>query len=358
MTDLRMGVVGVGALGRHHARILSEMPGVQLTAVADSHAERGQDIAAKCRTKWVADFRSLFDQVDAVSVVVPTVAHLAVASEFLRQGIPVLVEKPLAPNAREAQALVRLAAEHDSLIQVGHVERFNPAWQTGAPFAQNPKYIRAERTSTYTFRSIDIGVIFDLMIHELDLVLSLVDSPVRSLEAFGIGVMGGGHEDAAQARITFENGCIADLTASRISPSVSRAWQVWTADGFVSIDLHRREVSRFSPSEALQSGVSPFDLARQPGADIEQLKKEVFGNFVKIEAVPVPDGDALTAELTEFVSCVKTGRQPQVNGWQAAQAVSLAEDVLAKVRSHEWDGHAGGAIGPYGQQPRTQRKAG
>lgn len=358
MTDLRAGVVGVGALGRHHARILSEMAGVNLVAVADSHPQRGQDVATKCGTNWVADYRELFGQVDAVSVVVPTVAHLAVASEFLQRGIPVLIEKPLAPNVREAESLVELAAEHGTLIQVGHVERFNPAWQAGAPFAQNPKYIRAERTSPYSFRSTDIGVVFDLMIHEIDLMLSLVDAPVRSLEAFGIGVMGGGHEDAAQARITFENGCIADLTSSRISPTVARSWQAWSAEGCVSIDLHRREVSRFVPSEALRSGVSPFDLAKQPGADIEQLKKEVFGNFVKIEAVPVSEGDALTAELTEFVHCVKTGRQPQVNGVQAAKAVSLAEDVLAKVMSHAWDGHAGGAVGPYPNHFRTQRKAG
>jgi predicted dehydrogenase len=358
MTDLRMGVVGVGALGRHHARILSELPGTKLVAVADTDPTRGQAVAAKCGTQWFADYHMLFGRVDAVSVVVPTVAHLAVASEFLRQGIPVLVEKPLAPNVRDAETLVRLAAEHNALIQVGHVERFNPAWQAGAPFAENPKYIRAERTSPYSFRSTDIGVVFDLMIHEIDLMLSLVKSPIRSLEAFGIGVMGGGHEDAAQARITFENGCVADLTASRISPTVSRSWQVWSPDGFVSIDLHRREVSRFAPSEALRVGVSPLDLARQPGADLEQLKKDVFGKFVRIEAVPVSEGDALSAELTEFVNCVKTGGQPLVNGAQAAEAVSVAEKILAKVMTHEWDGHASGAVGPYGNLPRVHRKAG
>jgi predicted dehydrogenase len=358
MTDLRMAVIGVGALGRHHARILGSMPGVALTAVADPHAARGRDVAASCRTEWVADYRTLFDRVDAVSVVVPTSAHLEVASHFLQRGIPVLVEKPLAPRARDADALVRLAAEHDAVLQVGHVERFNPAWLAGARFAARPKYIRAERTSPYAFRSTDIGVIFDLMIHELDLMLSLVDSPIRRIEAFGIGVMGGGHEDAAQARITFENGCIADLAASRISPSVSRSWQVWSLGGCVTIDLHRREVSRFSPSEALRSGMSPWDMAREPGADIEQLKKDVFGRFVRVEAVPVPDGDALTAELAEFVDCVKHGRQPQVNGVQAAKAVALAEEILARVKSHQWDGHAGGAIGPYPLARTPHRKAG
>ncbi len=358
MTGLRMGVVGVGALGRHHARILSELPGVTLAAVAESHAARGQEVAAKCGTEWLADYRQLFGRVDAVSVVVPTVAHLAVASEFLRQGIPVLIEKPLAPNTGEAEALVQLAEEHEGLIQVGHVERFNPAWQAGSPFARNPKYIRAERTSPFSFRSTDIGVIFDLMIHEIDLMLSLVDSPVRSMQAFGISVMGGGHEDAAQARITFENGCIADLTASRISPTVSRSWQVWSAEGCVTMDLHRREVSMFAPSKMLRSGISPLDMARQPGADIEQLKKDVFGKFVRVESIPVPDGDALTAELTEFVECVTTGRRPQVDGRQAAKAVTLADAVLTQVRSHQWDGHASGAIGPCLWSPQTQRKAG
>ncbi len=352
MTDLRMAVVGVGALGRHHARILSEMAGVQLVAVADSDPRRGQEIAEKCHTQWVPDYRTLFDQVDAVSVVVPTVAHLAVASQFLDREIPVLVEKPLAPNAREANRLVELAHERQTLVQVGHIERFNPAWQAGAPFAHHPKYIRAERTSPYTFRSTDIGVIFDLMIHEIDLLLSLNAGPVRHIEAFGIGLMGGGNEDAAQARITFENGCIADLTASRISPTVSRSWQIWSAEGCVTIDLQRREVSRFSPCAAIMSGCSPLDLSRQPGADIEQLKKDVFGKFLKVEAVPVNEGDALTAELSEFVHCVTNGHVPQVDGAQAACAVALAEDVLQKVQTHQWDGRADGAIGPNPRLPR------
>jgi predicted dehydrogenase len=358
MTKLRVAVVGVGALGRHHARILGELPGVALAAVADPHAGRGQAVAASCRTEWIADYRMLFDRVDAVSVVVPTSAHLEVASHFLQRGIPVLVEKPLAGRIRDAQALVRLADEHDALLQVGHVERFNPAWQAGAPFAANPKYIRAERTSPYTFRSTDIGVIFDLMIHEIDLLLSLVDSPVRRIEAFGIGVMGGGHEDAAQARITFDNGCVADLAASRICPAVNRSWQVWSAQGCVTIDLHRREVSRLTPSDALRSGVSPWDMARQPGADIEQLKKDVFGRFVKVEAIPVPEGDALTAELAEFVECVTHGRQPRVNGVQAAKAVALADEILSRVKTHSWDGRAGGAIGPYPVPRVSHRKAG
>ncbi|OYW20849.1 MAG: hypothetical protein B7Z55_06695 [Planctomycetales bacterium 12-60-4] len=218
MSRVKVGVIGVGALGRHHARILSEMDGVELVAVADAHAERGREIAAKHGARWVSDYRQLLPDVDAVSVVVPTVAHLSVAADFLRARIPVLVEKPLAHNVEAGQALVDLAERHQTLLQVGHIERFNPAWKSAAPWCREPKYIRAERTSTFTFRSTDIGVVLDLMIHDLDLVLSLANSPIRSVEALGIGVMGD-HEDAVQARLVFENGCVADLTASRISPT-------------------------------------------------------------------------------------------------------------------------------------------
>ena len=274
MPRLRLAVVGVGALGRHHARILSELPDVELVAVADSRSEQGEEIAAKCRTRWVADYRELLsrDVIDAVSVVVPTVAHRAVAGAFLEAGIPVLVEKPLAANVTHARELVRLASRQGTLLQVGHIERFNPAFQAAAPLIVEPKYSRAERTSGYTFRSTDIGVVHDLMIHDIDLVLSLVRSLLRSVEAFGTTVMGG-HEDVAQARLRFENGCVADLTASRISPTAVRSLQAWSASGCVTCDMHTREVKRFAPSDALKFGPAPLDLARQPGADIEQLKK-------------------------------------------------------------------------------------
>ena len=339
MPRLRLAVVGVGALGRHHARILSELPDVELVAVADSRAEQGQDIAAKCRTRWVADYRELLsrDVVDAVSVVVPTVAHRAVAGAFLEAGIPVLVEKPLATNVTHARELVTLASRQGTLLQVGHIERFNPAFQAAAPLIVEPKYIRAERTSGYTFRSTDIGVVHDLMIHDIDLVLSLVRSSLRSVEAFGTTVMGG-HEDVAQARLRFENGCVADLTASRISPTAVRSLQAWSATGCVTCDMHSREVKRFAPSDALKFGSAPLDLARQPGADIEQLKKDVFGRFVTVESpsIDASGPDALTQELIEFVGCVSNGGSPHVDGEQALQAMIVADAVLQSLAAHDW----------------------
>lgn len=359
MNRLRVAVVGVGALGRHHARILSEMDGVELVAVADSQAERGQEVANKHQTRWVADYRELADSnlLDAVSVVVPTIAHRTVASPFLQQGIPVLVEKPLAANVTEAKDLVALASRNQTLLQVGHIERFNPAFQTARDHIVNPKYIRCERTSTYTFRSTDIGVVLDLMIHDIDLVLSLVNSPVRSCEAFGIGLMGQ-NEDAAQARLHFENGCIADITASRISPVASRSMTAWSASGCVTVDLHQRDVKCFAPGNALKFGTSPLERAAKPGADLEALKKQVFGHFIETDELKVDASgpDALTQELSEFVHCVRTGQTPHVTGKQACDAIVVADQVLKQIASHQWDGHVHGAIGPYPMSTIPLRK--
>jgi predicted dehydrogenase len=361
MNRLRVAVVGVGALGQHHARILKGIDGVELVAVADSQAERGQSIAAKHECQWVADYRELLDhqKVDAVSVVVPTLAHRAVAGAFLEQGIPVLVEKPLAGNVTDARELVDLAARCNTLLQVGHIERFNPAFQAAQRHIVAPKYLRCERTSTYTVRSTDIGVVLDLMIHDIDLVLSLVPSPVRHCEAFGVGVMGR-NEDAAQARLYFENGCIADITASRISPVVSRSMTAWSASGCVTVDMHKREVKCYAPSEALLYGTPPLELAAQPGCDLEALKKDVFERFVQIENVPVENTgpDALTQELTEFVDSVANLQRPRVTGHQAYAAMVVADSVQQSIANHQWDGHAQGAIGPYPQQSISLRRAG
>ncbi|MBI1345749.1 gfo/Idh/MocA family oxidoreductase [bacterium] len=344
MSSVRFGVVGVGALGRHHARILSEMPGVELVAVADSHAERGREVAAKHSARWVADYRQMLPDVDAVSIVVPTVAHLSVAADFLRAGIPVMIEKPLAHCVDAARAIVDLADRHRTLLQVGHIERFNPAWQTALSWCSSPKYIRMERTSGFTYRSTDIGVVHDLMIHDLDLVLSLNRCPIRHVEAFGVTVMGQ-HEDAAQARLHFANGCIADLVASRISPTVQRSAQIWTASGCVNIDLQQRTVQRYAPSVSLMFGDSPIEQARRPDANLEALKADVFGKLIEVQDLPVPSGDALTAELTAFLACVQSGRAPIVDGVQALAAMEAADQVLTSIANHQWEGTPTGAVG-------------
>ena len=322
-----MAVIGVGALGRHHARIVSQIPGVELIAVADPNETQGCKVAESAGTKWVADHRTLIDDVDAVTIAVPTGFHLRIATDFLENGIHSLVEKPLAADLSEAVQLVELAKQTGAVLQVGHVERFNPAFQAVAKLCDQPRYIRAERLSPFSFRSTDIGVVHDMMIHDLDLVLSLVGSPVARVEAFGVTLMGE-HEDAVQARLTFENGCVADLSASRIHPTTRRAATIWTATRCLNVDFGSREVTSYSPSARLRFGKSPVERARQPGADIEQLKQEVFGSLIEVQKDIPAAQDALTAEITEFVDCIRNGTQPTVTGTVAVESLKIAERIL------------------------------
>lgn len=345
MKRLRVGVVGTGALGRHHARIYSTLDSTELVAVADTSAERGKAVAEACRTRWLPDFRSLFGEVDAVSIAVPTVAHEAVAMEFLTRRIAVLLEKPLAANLAEASSLVAAAERSQTTLQVGHVERFNPAAEVARRIAGEPKYIQAERVSPYAFRSTDIGVVLDVMIHDIDLIFGLVAAPLLDVEAFGISILGE-NEDCVQARLRFETGCIADLSASRVHPTSRRSMQIWSESGCVSVDMMSREVVHYSPTERLLHGESPLVRARR-GADIEQLKSEIFGQYLRVERPDVSKADALTAELASFADCVIHGRTPVVDGRAALAAMQAADRILQSVKAHRWNGTAFGPIGPF-----------
>jgi predicted dehydrogenase len=211
--------------------------------------------------------------------------------------------------------------------------------------------------SPYPFRSTDIGVVHDLMIHDLDLVLDLVNAPLGSVEAFGVSILGA-HEDSVQARLTFQNGCIADLTASRVHPTARRCMHIWSASGTVSVDFGTREVICHQPSEMLRYGSSPLERAKEPGADIEQLKKDMFGTYIRVHKPPVSEGDALTSELASFVDCVLHHREPLVDGNVALEAMVVAERVLERVRSHQWDGDVAGAIGPFLRAADMLKRAG
>lgn len=334
MTAIRMAVIGVGALGRHHARILAGLDGVELIGVVDADPQQGQQVAESAGTQWYPDHRGLLTEVDAVTIAVPTFAHARIATDFLDNGIHTLVEKPLTADLSEAIPLVRAAERTGALLQVGHVERFNPAFQTAAPLCDNPRYIRAERLSPFSFRSTDIGVVHDLLIHDLDLVLALTGSTVRQVDAVGMTLMGE-HEDAVQVRLTFENGCIADLSASRIHPQARRATTIWTATRCIQVDFAAGEVTSYQPSNRLQLGPSPVELASQPGADLEQLKKDVFGSFIEVTQVPVPARDALTAELTEFVNCIQNDTNPTVTGQVALQSLEVAERILGILQARQ-----------------------
>ncbi len=280
MKRLRMGVVGVGHLGKEHARILSTLPDVELVGVADPHAAQAESVALRCNTRAYPGHLPLVPLVDAAVIAAPTFAHHAIASDFLSRGVPVLVEKPLTVDPAQADELVALAERRGLVLQVGHIERFNPAFEAMQRLPLQPKYIHSERCGGFTGRSTDVGVVHDLMIHDLDLIQALVRSPVRSVEALGAVVLGG-CEDLAQARIVFADGCVADVRASRVHPTAARRMQVWAPEGFVGADLARRHAvadaaggapapgpTRLAPARRRRDGVAQGRVVRpaSPGA--------------------------------------------------------------------------------------------
>jgi predicted dehydrogenase len=344
MTRLRIAVVGVGHLGQHHARILAGLPDVELVGVADANPDQARTIAERLGTAAFTHHEPLLDQVDAVSIVTPTIHHHAIAADFLRRGIPVLVEKPVCRTLAEADDLIRLAAENNVPLQVGHIERFNPAFEDLVRRPINPKFVEAERHGPFTGRSVDIGAVLDLMIHDLDLLLALIGGPVAQVEAVGAAVFGG-HEDMVNARLVFANGCVAHVTASRISPRPKRRLRIWAPEGYAGIDFVSRKLILVQASPELRQFGLRVD--RMDAAAKARLKDEVFGRHLQVMNVDGDrKGDQLTAELRHFVDCVRTGRRPRVTGEDGREALALAERVLASVRSHAWDGHADGPVGP------------
>ncbi len=342
---MKVAVVGVGALGRHHARILSQLPEAELVAVADGNEQQGRAVAESCGCEWTNDYRTLLNRIDAVSIVVPTTLHRPIAGAFLEAGIPVLVEKPLTANVADGAALVELAEKKGLPLQVGHIERFNPAFEAASVRVRNPKYICCERVSPYAFRSMDIGAVHDLMIHDIELTLALVGEMPISVEAFGVTLVGG-QEDCVQARLKFPGGCVADLTANRVAPGFTRSLTCWSEVGCVSADLNARSVSSFSPGAASLQGELPFELVQQRKADPATLKPEIFTRFIHHEQFNCSDADALTAELKSFLMCVRTGQTPRVSGQQGLAALQVAEQILASVSAHAWDGSSEGRHGP------------
>jgi predicted dehydrogenase len=347
MARLRMAVVGVGHLGKEHARVLAGMPDVELVGVADVNADQANAVARRLGTTAYHEYWPLLNLVDAVCVVVPTTQHYAVAADFLRRDISVLVEKPLAATLAEAEALVELGQRHGALLQVGHIERFNPAFEDLERRPLQPKFVSSARLGPFSGRSTDIGVVFDLMIHDLDLLSALVRAPVRAVEAVGVSLFGK-HEDVANARLHFANGCVAEVTASRASPTAQRSMHVWAPEGYARVDFARRHLTLMQPSSHMRTRA--FDAAM-----LTRVKDELFTRHVEILELDRNDGDQLTCELRDFVACVQTGKTPRVTGLDGRDAVELATRVLASIQQHTWEGAPEGATGPvHLPQPRGQ----
>ncbi len=340
---VRAAVVGVGHLGRIHARILAALPAVELVGVVDPIEANRREVAAAHQTRSFADHRELVGQIDAAVIATPTRFHAQVARDLLTVGIHLLVEKPLAASSVEAAEMVESARRRGVVLQVGHVERFNPALMAATPHLREPKYIEAVRRSGFSFRSTDIGVVLDLMVHDLDLILSLVRSPIRQVDALGVALFGR-HEDLVNARLTFANGCVATLSASRASHEAARTMQVWTRRGYAAVDFAARTATVVRPSEAIAR--HELDIERLSVAERSELKDHLLAEHLPVEQLVVPPGDPLTAELTDFVTAVRTGRAPRVSGQQGLDAIRAAELVLAQVETHSWDGTPGGPVGP------------
>jgi predicted dehydrogenase len=337
MTRLRVGVVGVGHLGHHHARILAAMPGVDLVGLADASAERAAVMAQRYRTAALDDYRLLLGAVDAVTVAVPTVLHREVAGAFLERGVATLVEKPMASTLADAEELAAIARATGAVLQVGHIERFNPALQALDRLAVRPRYINSERLSTYTFRSTDIGVVLDLMIHDLDLLLAMIAAPVRSVSAVGTSVFGA-HEDVANAYIEFEDGSVANVTASRASYQSVRKMRIWGEEGYASLDFAAREATLVRPSDQLRRGRLELD-----GLDLSQpaaIKEHVFGKMLRVDHVQCQGPEQLALELEDFIAAARGARRPQVGGEDGLRAMRLADQVLRSLESHRWDSAA------------------
>jgi predicted dehydrogenase len=304
---LKIAVVGVGHLGRHHARILSSLPGVTLVAVADRNRARAEEIAAASGTRALTDYRDLLGQVDAVTIAVPTELHAEIGALFLAAGIPALIEKPLARTLAEADAVIAAAVRTGATLAVGHTERFNPAVAAARPLLVNPRFIEVHRLGTFPERSLDIDVVFDLMIHDLDVVLSLVDSEVDSIEAVGVPVLTG-RVDIANVRLRFANGCIANLTASRISRDRVRKIRFFQPAAYLSIDYAAQKIERWT----LVKGSGPMPSIE--GGDMEVVQEE-----------------PLKRELADFVDAIVSQRAPVVTGADGRRALALAQAITDKI---------------------------
>jgi predicted dehydrogenase len=319
------------------------MPGVRLVGVVDPSEEARAAAAAACRTNAYADWKSLEGKFDAAVIAAPTTLHHRIGLELLQQGIPCLIEKPLCSTSGEADELIRLARRSKVVLQVGHVERFNPAMTPVRPYARDPKYLEATRCAPYSGRSTDIGVVLDLMIHDIDLALSLVGSVPREVEALGVAVLGP-HEDIAHARLTFDGGCVATLNASRVSPTTTRRMHIWSQEGFSWIDFAARKSSAVVPSDAVRE--RKVDVPAMSPEERESLKRDFFTRYLPQAEFEIESCDQILAELEDFVGCIRDGRLPQVTGEHGRDAIAVAERVLDKIATHSWDGTPNGRVGP------------
>ena len=334
MNPLRIAVIGAGHLGRIHARLLKQLPDVQLVGVVDPLASARSSVAAEVDTLPLASLDEAPSPVDAVVIATPTRTHRDVALQCIAQGHHVLVEKPLALSVQEADEMLAAAKQANVVLQVGHVERFNPAIRAAVPHLTSPRLIESVRESGYTFRSTDIGVVHDLMIHDIDLALWMTQSEISEVSATGLTVVGP-HEDLAHARLTMSNGCVVVLKASRISPHAQRSCRVYAESGYANINFADGTASVMRPGQMLLERETVIQQAT--ATERNRIKEEFFESVLPTIDVDVEPGNAILQELQEFAACVRTGQTPSVCGQAGRQAVEVADQIIQAIQRDAWD---------------------
>ncbi len=344
MSRLRIAVIGAGHLGRIHAKLLGQVDGAELVAIADPFEDARQNAAELFSVPTHADYRDCIDDIDAAVVAAATDAHAEISKTLLKAGKHLLVEKPLTASADDARRLAMLAASRRRTLQVGHVERFNPAFTALEGLSVDVKYVEAVRASSFPGRCLDVGVVMDLMIHDLDLVLSMTDAAVKSVSSSGLAVISG-YEDLAETRIEFDCGLVANLKASRISPSPARQMQVFGSNGFADIDFGAPSISVVRPCDQVVDRT--FDLACETDNPLE-YKEQLFSQRLRCETLSLEPRNAILDELHDFVISIQTGIAPTVDGSAGARAVAVAEQILQSIQQRRWYENASETeIGPH-----------
>lgn len=313
---IRVAVIGVGSLGQHHARNYSQNPNCELIGIADTNEKQAQSVAKANGTTAYSDYRNLIDQVDAVSVVVPTVGHFEIAKVLLEAKKHVLVEKPITETVDQAHELIGIATNADRILQVGHIERFNAPIMKMRKIVNRPAFIEAHRMGPFSARVKDIGVVLDLMIHDLDIIRELVNSRVKSIDAVGVSVFTK-YEDIANARLNFENGCIANITASRVSPKKQRKIRIFQEDAYISIDSAEQEL------EVHQKVAVETPLPGELPVSIEITKEKMKNE------------EPLKVEIQHFLECIRKKEQPDIDGVKARDALQLAVEITELIRARK-----------------------
>lgn len=305
MSKLKCAVIGAGYLGKFHAEKYASLKNCELVAVVDINEEAARQVAEKHGTQALTDYRALLGQIDAVSIVVPTSYHHSVSKDFLQAGTHVLVEKPITVTVEEADELIAIAKERNVILQVGHLERFNPAVRGLETLEEKPLFIESHRLSPFNPRANDVSVVLDLMIHDIDIILALVNSEIEKIDASGTAVLTQG-TDIANARITFKNGCVANVTASRISMKMERKMRMFRPSSYVSVDFQNRVLVKHKTGD-----------------------KEMFPGIPEIvtEELTFESGDALLEEIKHFVNCIQTGENPLVPGEAGRKALATAIEI-------------------------------